>query len=158
MNREGCTLSAIIRQAFDRQTLRTLTRNSPISATEPHVSIIGHITADELRRLLTEVECWNGFSNRFLWLFTRRSKLLPEGGKLDAAALVPFYEPLRKAVNFARTVDEVGRTEEFRGRWAEVYPALSAEHPGLLGAVISRGRRLLFGSLFSTPCLILRPS
>jgi hypothetical protein len=142
MNREGCTLSPIIRQAFDRQTLRTLTRNSPISATCPHVSIIGHITSDELKKRLSEVECWNGFSNRFLWLYTRRSKLLPEGGKLDSAELERFFGPLKEAVQRAGEIGEINRSEEFRRRWAEVYPALSTEHPGLLGAVIGRAEAL----------------
>src|SRR5262249_39848667 len=43
-NRDGNTLSAIIRAAWDTGTLRTLTRHSPLEAEGAHVSIIGHIT------------------------------------------------------------------------------------------------------------------
>ena len=68
MTREGNTLSPVIRSAWDSGDLRSLTKNSPARATGAHVSIIGHITKDELRRLLTETESANGFANRFLFL------------------------------------------------------------------------------------------
>jgi hypothetical protein len=45
MAREGNTLSAVIRQAWDGHDLRTLTKNNATRATAPHISIIGHITA-----------------------------------------------------------------------------------------------------------------
>jgi hypothetical protein len=81
MTREGNTLSAIARQAWDGGTLQVLTRNSPMKATDAHVSIIGHITKSELGRHLTETETANGFANRFVWLLVKRSKILPFGGE-----------------------------------------------------------------------------
>lgn len=66
MSREGNTLSAIIRQAWDSGNLRTMTKNSPAQATGAHVSIIAHITRDELCRLIDTTEASNGFCNRFL--------------------------------------------------------------------------------------------
>jgi hypothetical protein len=42
--REGNTLSAIIRTAWDAGKLSTLTKNSPMKATDSHVSIVGHVT------------------------------------------------------------------------------------------------------------------
>ena len=75
--REGNTLSAIIRHAWDDGTLQTMVsgrRIAPVRATDAHVSIIGHITVDELRRNLTETETSNGFANRFLWCCVRRSQ------------------------------------------------------------------------------------
>src|SRR5262249_60837842 len=71
--RQGNTLSAILRQAWDGGDLRTLTKNSPARATGAHVGLIGHITADELRRYLSSTEAANGFGNRFLWVCCRRS-------------------------------------------------------------------------------------
>ena len=50
MSRESNTLSAIIRQAWDTGDLRAMTRNSPARATGGHISIIGHVTKEELRR------------------------------------------------------------------------------------------------------------
>ena len=82
ISREGNTLSAVIRDAWDRGELRTLTKNSPARATGAHISILAHITREELRRYLQATEAANGFANRFLWLCVRRSKVLPEGGRL----------------------------------------------------------------------------
>jgi hypothetical protein len=81
IERQGNTLSAIIRQAWEDGHLQTLTKNSPAKATDAHISIVGHITADELRRYLSNTEAASGFGNRFLWLCVRRSKCLPEGGR-----------------------------------------------------------------------------
>src|SRR5262249_51213837 len=82
LERDGNTLSAVIRDAWDRGDLRTLTKNSPARASGAYISIIGHITLEELRRYLTATEAGNGFANRFLWLCVKRSKTLPEGGNL----------------------------------------------------------------------------
>src|SRR5262249_45073504 len=85
--REGNTLSPVIRHAWDTGELRSLTKNSPAKATGAHISIIGHVTRDELLRMLDNTEAANGFGNRFLWICVKRSKLLPEGGSPDPAAL-----------------------------------------------------------------------
>ncbi len=136
--REGNSLSALIRQAWDTGDLRTLTRNNPLRATGAHVSIIGHITRDELARLLTRTEAGNGFANRFLWIAVRRSKALPFGGTIGAVDFDPMAGRLREAADFARTVGLVGRDREADRLWAEAYERLSDGRPGLLGAVISR--------------------
>jgi hypothetical protein len=78
--RDGNTLSPILRQAWDSGNLRILTKNSPARATNAHISIIGHITKEELLRFITDTELANGLANRFLWVLVRRSKILPEGG------------------------------------------------------------------------------
>src|SRR5262249_32255725 len=54
--RQGNILSAVIRQAWDTGTLRTLTKNNPTRATGAHISTIGHITCEELRRYLSATE------------------------------------------------------------------------------------------------------
>jgi hypothetical protein len=59
MSREGNTLSPVIRSAWDSGNLRSMTKNSEARATDAHISITGHITRDELRRLLTETESVN---------------------------------------------------------------------------------------------------
>ena len=138
MSREKNTLSAVIRNAWDGSALGTLTKNSPTEATDVHISIVGHVTRDELLRYLTETEAGNGFGNRFLWLWVRRSKVLPEGGNLQESALLPLVERLREAVAFSKTVHELRRDDAAREIWAAVYPDLSEGKPGLLGAMISR--------------------
>jgi hypothetical protein len=137
--RQGNTLSAILRQAWDGNDLRTLTKNSPARATGAHVSLVGHITSDELRRYLTETETANGFGNRHLWVCTDRSKLLPEGGSVDPTAWRQLLADLCAALDFAHTEREMARDNEAREIWRDVYGELSEGRPGLAGALAARG-------------------
>lgn len=137
MQREGNTLSSIIRQAWDTDRLKIMTKN-PLTASDTHISIFGHITMDELRRNLNETETSNGFANRYLWGFVRRSKYLPEGGNLQESGFNPLVEKLHIATDFARNTNEIKRDDRARQRWIEVYQKLSDGHTGLLGSVTSR--------------------
>lgn len=136
--REGNTLSAVVRSAWDAKALQTMTRNSPLRATGAHVSVIGHVTADEMLRYMNATELANGFMNRFLLVAVRRTKLLPEGGSFDAIAWEGLRSELAAAVHHGRSAGELSLTEASRTRWAQVYPRLSAEVPGLYGAAVAR--------------------
>jgi hypothetical protein len=136
MPREGNTLSAVIRSAWETGKLRILTKNSPARATGAHISIVGHITREELRRLLTETESANGFANRFCFVAADRSKCLSEGdGSYDVDDLV---KRLKEAVKFAKRPCQLKRDDKARDLWAKVYPGLSEGKPGLLGAITAR--------------------
>ena len=151
MAREGNTLSPVVRQAWDGVTLRTLTKNSPGRATDAHISIIGHITRDEIRRLLNQTEAANGFANRFNWLAVRRSKCLPEGGQVEPAELNGAVCRLHQAIQFARTAGELKRAEPTRELWRSVYPVLSEGKAGMLGAVTARAEAqvMRFSALYA---------
>lgn len=136
--RDGSTLSPVVRNAWDGKTLQTLTKTAPARATAAHVSIVGHITADELVRLLTATEAANGFLNRFLLFAVRRSKLLPEGGSIDQLDWAPMLSRLTAAVEVARHAGRLGFDDAARRRWWQLYPALSEPSPGLVGAVTAR--------------------
>ncbi len=134
--REGNTLSSVLRQAWDGKRLDTLTKNDPVTATGAHISIVGHITREELRSLLSRSDAFNGFGNRFLWLASDRAQLLPEGGRLDRVNLTPMVERL-KAVKQVR--GELRRDAEAAALWAQWYArAARVDVPGVLGAVTSR--------------------
>jgi hypothetical protein len=138
MAREGSTLGTTIRQAWDTGDLRVLTKNSPAQATGAHISILGHITRDELLRHLTSTDIANGFANRFLFTCSRRSKLLPEGGDLQSEDLAPLIRRLAEVASAARDTGEIRLDAGARKIWREVYPALSEGKPGLLGTVTGR--------------------
>ena len=106
MRRGGNNLSEINREAWDGGRLRVATKNSPLKATDPHISIIGHITRDELVERMNETDAANGFGNRFLWVRARRSKSLPFGGNLDQAAIADLADQLRQTlVHGARAIE-----------------------------------------------------
>ena len=136
--RDGNTVSPIIRQAWDSGDLRVMTRSSPAVATGAHISIIGHVTAEELRRRLTETEVANGLANRFMWVCTRRSKLLPDGGTLRPEDLLYLARDLGERLASARTIGEVRRSQAAGELWREAYPDLTREVGGLYGAVTAR--------------------
>lgn len=121
-----------------RLLLWALTKNSPARATAPHVSLIGHITADELRRHLTLTESANGYGNRHLWICTDRSKLLPEGGQVDPVAWDTLRADLVEAIAFAGDVGPVSWDDEARAIWCNVYGTLSEGRAGLAGALLGR--------------------
>jgi len=138
LNREGNILSTVMRQAWDGDDLRTLVKNSPAVATGAHISVIGHITQDELRRHLTESDAASGFGNRFLWLLVRRSKSLPRGGKIHEVDFGPIIKELQASIAFARSMGEIDFDADADGIWREVYPQLSEGKPGLVGALTAR--------------------
>ncbi|MBE3591528.1 MAG: DUF3987 domain-containing protein [Thermoanaerobacter sp.] len=139
MQREGNILSPIIRQAWDGYKIQSLSKNNPAIVTGPHVSIIGHITVEELRNHLRDVELFNGFANRFIWQCVRRSKLLPEGPIIPDTI---YNEIIQKLVNVFRWArenkGEIRRDDEAAEFWKEAYPILTEGKDGVIGAITSR--------------------
>ncbi|CAN5728893.1 hypothetical protein BH24ACT22_BH24ACT22_12100 [soil metagenome] len=138
MSREGNILSAVIRSAWDGDRLKTLTKDSPLKATDGHISIIGHITRSELLRLLSSTDTDNGFANRFLWILVMRSKALPFGGDWRTVDTAPLVRRLSRALEFAKTPREIRWGDTAREMWSEVYGPLSEGNPGLFGAATNR--------------------
>ena len=136
IERQGNTLSPVVRDAWDGMRLGTLTKNSPLRASDPHVAMVAHVTEAELRKRLTETESANGFANRFLFGCVRRSKVLPFGGNLEAEALDDPISRLRR--NIGKHGGEVWMDEGARDLWAAGYERLSAGRPGLVGALTAR--------------------
>lgn len=137
--RDGSTVSAVLREAWDSpRVLQTASKHFGEKATEPHGALLGHITDAELVARLTSDDISNGLANRILFLSVRRSRCLPEGGRLPPAVLRPLAERLSERLELARTVGEVVRTDEARAAWEAVYPVLTEERPGLVGALLAR--------------------
>lgn len=137
-NRENSTLAQTLREAWDGKTLRTMAKNCARTATEPHLSIVGHATRHELLKVVREADVFGGSMNRFLWILSERSRLLPFGGDLDDLGTVP--QRIADVVTFARTVGRMRRSPEADRLWASVYGDLTTTSGSeLLAAVLSRG-------------------
>ena len=100
--REGNTLSSIVRTLFDSGNAEPLTKSSRIKCTEAHVGITAHITLFELKKLLTENDKLNGFGNRFLWICSRRSKLVAFPEPLSDSIKQRMMAHLNKVIRKAR--------------------------------------------------------
>ncbi len=140
IGRDGNTLSPVLRQAWDGTPLQVMTKLSPAKATGAHVSLIAHVTRDELRRELTRVDAGSGFGNRFLWGCVRRSKVLPDGGRVPPEDFDRLAGRLKHAVESAASLGdhEFRRDDEARSLWHAIYAELSDGKRGLFGAVTSR--------------------
>jgi hypothetical protein len=138
-SRDGNVLSNVLRDAWDgKHTLRTLTKQSPIRATDVHVSVIAHTTPEDLARYLADVEAANGLGNRFLFVLANRSKLLPNPGRAPRDTVARLSDRVREALERGRGVGEIERTPHAAELWDRIYPALTAEKPGLLGKLLAR--------------------
>jgi hypothetical protein len=139
MKREGNVVSRVIRDAWDcLPVLRTLTKQTPSKATGAHISIVGHITAQELQETLDHTSMANGYANRFLFACVRRSKLLPHGGALDGETITELGGKTYAALEQARPIGEVTMTPAAKELWVVIYARLSEGAPGLLGAITQR--------------------
>jgi Bifunctional DNA primase/polymerase, N-terminal len=138
IQREGNTLSALVRRAWDTGTLGSLTKNSPARATNAHIGITGHITRDELLRYLDRSELANGFANRFLWFASRRGRSLPDGEAVPVEIFEPLAGRLRIVQAWAATPRVLRRDERASKLWHRVYEPLSDGASGMFGAATNR--------------------
>ncbi len=134
-SRDGNTISTVLRQAWDTGNLRVMTRKDPLKAAGAHISVMGHVTPDELTRRLTDTDIANGFANRFLFVLARRKRLLPSGGNFDPT---PFVKRVHDALTAGRRIGRMQRSPEAEDRWSEMYQGFGDGDPGLLGAITAR--------------------
>jgi len=136
IERDGNSLSAVLRMAWDGNKLSPLTKGNRIQSTDPHVGLLGHTTKEELLRRFSGTEANNGFGNRILWVFARRSKFLPEGGDFRKQEF--FGKKFGALRDWASNVGLMKRSEAFRSAWNDIYRDLSDGRPGLAGALTNR--------------------
>lgn len=137
--RQGATVSEIIRRAWDsRTTLQTMTKTSPAKATDPHISILGHITKAELEREITDTDIANGLANRFGWFRVRRAHLLPNPVSMNDGTVDHLGKRIGDALAFAHDVGVVTRDADAAELWNVAYPLLERDRPGLAGAITAR--------------------
>lgn len=136
--REGNTLSVILRSAWDNGTLEPLTKTTRTKATGAHIGIVSHVTLAELNRLLDNVNALNGFANRFLWICARRQRFVALPEPMPEDELSALQQRLITIMGMARRTGQVDFSDAAKELWRSIYSELSADHPGLVGAVINR--------------------
>jgi Protein of unknown function (DUF3987)/Bifunctional DNA primase/polymerase, N-terminal len=138
MNREGSTLSAVLRNAWDGVPLGHARARDESLIGRHHVSMLGHVTPVELRSKLTDTDTANGFANRILFLAVRRTHLIAFPESPDAL-VATYVEPLHRAIIEARSLGPMQFDSDARDRWEWFYAQLAATaRLGLAGAVTGR--------------------
>lgn len=144
-SREKNTLSATVRTCWDGKDIAPLVKNASWCASKPHVCIVGHITAPELIDKMSDVDAQSGFLNRFVILHIVRNKLVPlpkptPGDEIERLAGL-VAESVRFAIGddyTANNTRETRMTHDAITLWCDQYPALTAEQPGIAGALLVR--------------------
>lgn len=141
--REGNILSHVMRESFDSGNLQTLTRTSPLRADGAHICICGHVTPEELRKRLSEIDMANGFGNRFLWLYVESDRVLPDAPRIPEKVIKTFAARLCDILKHATKQREIEKDDDAQSLWRTVYPYLRASKPGLQGTMIARGETIV---------------
>lgn len=124
--REGNTLGGVLRQAWEGDTLRAMTR-AMMRATRPHVGILAHITPDEFRLRVKTAEMAGGTYNRFLPIYSERLREIPLGDGAARELIATLGVEMAERVKRAKDVRAVGLTPDAADYWSTVvYPVLSA--------------------------------
>ncbi|HUP72201.1 MAG TPA: DUF3987 domain-containing protein [Acidimicrobiales bacterium] len=140
IGREGSTLGSVVRMMWDGSKLEARSRAGGIVvADQYHAGIVGHITTEELRSVLTAIEIYGGTANRFLWVCAKRTQRLPDGGNIPDEVFRQYAEPLRRNLRDAYRLGRMQRTTAANLMWHGIYDSMGDDEPGgLLGAVTAR--------------------
>jgi hypothetical protein len=138
--RAGSTVAGMLREAWDGPEIlhSPMIKSDRERATGAHISVIAHITPEDLQRYLTMTDIANGFANRFIFVCVRRSQFLPDGGQLEHGEIDRLGREIDHAARMASTFDEIKLDPQARELYHHCYDVISAEKPGLLGAVTGR--------------------
>jgi Protein of unknown function (DUF3987) len=136
--REGNTLSAILRMAWDSGDIAPLTKSNRIKTSGAHISIIGHITHEELTQVLRTSEVWNGFANRVLWFCVKRAKRVPFPEPIPPETIETLARSVREVLDKSGGVGRIEWSPEAKEQWEAMYDEISVDEPGAVGAVTAR--------------------
>lgn len=138
-SREGSNIIQMLQDAWDKDRLEIHRSKGSVVATNTHISIVGHITVDALRKRLTDSDIANGFANRFLFVCSKRTQLLSSGGGLSDEDMSRMGSALGTALEVARDVSRMERSLDGEALWHALYTGpMAAEIGGLVGELHAR--------------------
>jgi Protein of unknown function (DUF3987) len=142
-SKPGSILSPLLRNAWDCKTLANNTKEGTLKkqnlkVTDPRISIVAHVTREELQRLLKPGEIDNGFANRFLFVCSRRTQALRQS-TIHTLDFAPIKSKIAGVFHAAVDVGEMQWSEPALDAWGEVYDAIGNEpHRGFIGKLCAR--------------------
>ena len=101
--RQGNTLSHVLRNGYDGKIIRPLTKRDRVCVTDPYFVLVGNITPGELcGHRQNAVMSVNGMLNRMLILWTSTTRRQPIPEPVNAAKLSELSDRLMQCIMFAR--------------------------------------------------------
>ena len=125
--RDGNTLSAALRDAWDGTSIRPAVKTCRVWASDPHIGIIGDVTPSELRELMHARELTNGFANRFIFFWAEGDKVVPFPQYTPKNVVEALADRVAQVLRFAgadRHVDMDVMRMEFSTEAASLYARL----------------------------------
>ncbi|WP_242534424.1 DUF3987 domain-containing protein [Saccharopolyspora erythraea] len=120
MRREGNTLSATLRAAWEGGNLSTLGVTARI-VRDAHVGILTHITPGEFHAKVSHSDMAGGTYNRFLPVFVAQTQFLPAGTGADPALIERLAVDLRARLDQGATLGQLGFSDEAAYLWRRLY-------------------------------------
>jgi Protein of unknown function (DUF3987)/Toprim-like len=137
MNRDGSNLSGYLRQGWDRLPMEVNRSRESFRASDYLLSVVGHITADELAATMNNVDLYNGVANRFLWAIVKRSKTLARSPKSPDVSTIGAQLKKLQALPAQGQVDF---SDEGARVWDAWVHSLVEPTDGKLAAAVERTR------------------
>jgi hypothetical protein len=137
--REKNILSDTLRRAWEnRRYLQTQSLKNPFKATRPHISLIGHVTREDLLKHLADVENENGFSNRIMWSAAKRSKVIAIPQEIDWRAIPGVLPKLHTIVAGFQPLCRIDWSLPAKKLWNDFYHNLPEKASGFIGKISAR--------------------
>ncbi|MDP5183253.1 DUF3987 domain-containing protein [Blastococcus sp. BMG 814] len=144
MGKDGNILSQIIRDLWDGKPVATESKTQPASCSEPHLSLIGHVTEAELARYTSATELANGFMNRFLFVASYMTKEMPFPGDVEDIDYEDLLSVAHEALRFGRQHRAFRFSERAKPLWPDLYSRYAFVPPGIWGEATSRASGHIF--------------
>src|SRR5512132_422794 len=141
-SREGSSASSALRAGWDFTRLEHRIRKQVYDAPAAPLSMVAHITADELRDGRHGIhlnDVMNRFGNRVLWVYVDRRRIIPNLEPLPEGVRNELVGRLRSALDAARRAGVVRRSPDADALWVDLYGRMAADDPaGIVGALTAR--------------------
>ncbi|MDP2416199.1 MAG: hypothetical protein U1D25_00685 [Hydrogenophaga sp.] len=151
--REGNTLSAALRDAWDGTCIKPAVKTAPVYASHPHINLLGHITPTEMLGMMKAREIGNGFANRFMMIWAEQGALDPFPSYTSKEVIESLADRLADVLRFAKADRFVERDHtrlqldpEAKTRYATLYRGEFQDRKGgenVTGLLVRRAPYLL---------------
>lgn len=127
MRREGNSLSATLRAAWEGGDLSTMNVTARIAPTS-HVGLLAHITPGEFAAKVNASDLAGGTYNRFLPVAVARSKFLPNSTGADPDLLADLGADLAARLTIAARLGTLSFTPAGQDLWRQLYVEFGTDH------------------------------
>jgi hypothetical protein len=139
-DRQGSVLADVIRLAFDgKRPLANAAKTTRKLISSRHcISLFGGITPDELLKIFPALAAVSGTGNRYLWVWSDSTKLLPYGG--SEVEIRSIVQQVRQNITDVRRTRTLEYSADARDWWEAHYAQLRKPDwvPGSVQPMISR--------------------